>query len=688
MVTVDEKEILDRLSQDSGQNLELAEGFPNTKEERRGLAKKMTAFANTNDGTILVGIDGRTKRIIGVGQVRNFTDEIAAIDKEYCDPSVMPEASVVRTGMKMVGVIQVSRGNSRPYCVEGDCYVRSDRKVYIASHNELQGMYGDGGDFKFKDEKGDGWPLEGTSYGDLDAKKVDEYLAKRREKLGGGPADKEKKVLRDLSILIEQDGRMTPSAGAIMMFGKQPQRFIPHSSVKIAKFKGKDIGSVILDQAEMRGTVPEMIDGIAQFLLKYMSSGSTIAGLKRDDYTEYPIVAVRELITNAIVHRDYSIYGAHVRIFMFDDRVEIYTPGGLPASITVTNIEYTQYSRNRVITEILIYTGQYIEKLGTGIRRVKKAIKERGLKEPKFFDTGADFVVILFGPLGKTLQVRERERVDRIQQVLGPSKTPQEIGRLPDHKKLHVKRQTGEAHLSRGKQRVARKKTKVKRSQVIQAATITTAVIVIGFALWADARRNNPALHYKRAAQLHRRGDYSRAAQAYADFVKRFPVDIKAGNGQYYMAACLEMMGEYTEALNAYQVLLKDYPESEWASYAQYWRGTIYFKLGQLDKATEEFDAVMKKYPGELVTLSALRDMALCLQQQARFADAIDAYQRILTLTDHVSDGYEHYQMGLCYLELDQSDKAKENFDKVVANKDAKPELIKKAKQKIKELNL
>ncbi|MCX5711693.1 MAG: tetratricopeptide repeat protein [Candidatus Omnitrophica bacterium] len=307
-----------------------------------------------------------------------------------------------------------------------------------------------------------------------------------------------------------------------------------------------------------------MIDEAAQFIVKHMDMGATIEGMKRSDFSEYPLVAVREAITNAIVHRDYTVDSSQTRIFIFDDRIEVYTPGGLSTGVTIDNIEYTQYSRNRAITNILMDMGQYIEKLGTGIRRMKQAIKQSGLKEPRFFDTGIDFIVTLFGPADKEWQVKKQERIEKIQQTMAVTKTPQEIVRLTN-KRERQKHRRNDTMLEALIRRVSEKKPLV---QMISAAVIL--IILATTVIISHVRRNNPVIQYRNASLLHHDKQYDRAIRGYKDFLKRFPYDKKAADAQYYIAACFEILGDNINALKSYDALLKKYPSSPWAIYARH----------------------------------------------------------------------------------------------------------------------
>ncbi|MBK8048661.1 MAG: hypothetical protein IPK16_16980 [Anaerolineales bacterium] len=108
-----------------------------------------------------------------------------------------------------------------------------------------------------------------------------------------------------------------------------------------------------------------------------MRRGMRIRGLAREETTEYPMPVVREAIVNAIAHRDYSIRGEGVRLLMFSDRLEVYSPGRLPGHVTLENLKDERYSRNEAIVSVLSDLG-YIERLGYGIDRMIATMQEAG----------------------------------------------------------------------------------------------------------------------------------------------------------------------------------------------------------------------------------------------------------------------------------------------------------------------
>jgi ATP-dependent DNA helicase RecG len=130
-----------------------------------------------------------------------------------------------------------------------------------------------------------------------------------------------------------------------------------------------------------------------------MRRGSRMIGLERQDWVQFPPGAVREALVNAVAHRDYTIRGEGIRIALFGDRMECYSPGRLPGHMTVDNIVEERFSRNETLVQVLSDFG-LIERLGYGIDRMLRQMSEAGLPAPEFRDTAAGFLVTLRGEMG------------------------------------------------------------------------------------------------------------------------------------------------------------------------------------------------------------------------------------------------------------------------------------------------
>ena len=190
------------------------------------------------------------------------------------------------------------------------------------------------------------------------------------------------------------DAAWTPTVAGLLLFGRAPQRLLPQAQVKVARFRGDDVTGLIVDRAEIGGAVGPLIEAVTQFVTRNMRVGGVIEGLYRRDVPEYPIQAVREAVTNAIAHRDYRLAGQKVQVRMFDDRLEIESPGGLAGPVTLETLETRRYSRNPRLAQAM-YTLRLVEEMGTGIRRIKRALGALGSGPPTFVSDRAAFLIRL-----------------------------------------------------------------------------------------------------------------------------------------------------------------------------------------------------------------------------------------------------------------------------------------------------
>jgi ATP-dependent DNA helicase RecG len=153
-----------------------------------------------------------------------------------------------------------------------------------------------------------------------------------------------------------------------------------------------------------------MIDEAERFVRRNTSVAARITGFERREITEYPYPAVREAIANAVAHRDYWRRDVEVRVSIFADRIEITSPGRLPAPLTLDMLGEEYALRNRLIAELL-FNIRYIERWNTGILRMRRWMREHGLPEPVFEEIGHTFRVTLHGPGDRILDLIPEEGV-------------------------------------------------------------------------------------------------------------------------------------------------------------------------------------------------------------------------------------------------------------------------------------
>src|SRR3990172_2876513 len=219
----------------------------------------------------------------------------------------------------------------------------------------------------------------GAKREDLDEEVIAEFLEKRQarqRKPGTGSPDD---ILREIAAL-DDSGR--PTVSGLLLFGNNPQQFLPHSGLVFVKFigtepRGEDGLAGYGRREELTGPLARVIERAWQVIYEEMAMGAVVKGLERQEIVEYPPFAVRESLVNAVCHRDYRLRGRRIEIRMYADRMEVISPGGLPGFITVDNIVEEHFSRNPRLVSGLVQWG-YIEELGLGIDRMIEEMVQGG----------------------------------------------------------------------------------------------------------------------------------------------------------------------------------------------------------------------------------------------------------------------------------------------------------------------
>ena len=194
--------------------------------------------------------------------------------------------------------------------------------------------------------------------------------------------------------LIKKDENDTKATRGIILltYGHDDMEY---ARVRCARFKGLTTDEFI-DQKDFEGPLYNQVQNAMKFVRTHIAKSGKINGLQREDQYAIPMVAIREAIVNAVVHRDYSISGSDIKVAIFDDRIEITSPGTLPKSMDLQDLLSGRSEiRNKVIARIFKEM-DLIEQWGSGIRRMIEACSSQGLGKPKFIETGLFFKVVFY----------------------------------------------------------------------------------------------------------------------------------------------------------------------------------------------------------------------------------------------------------------------------------------------------
>ena len=341
------------------------------------LAETMVAFANADGGTILIGlgIDGR----LSPGAADDL-DAVLLRAQTRCRPPVVTEWQRLDAAGGTVVALTVPRSPHLHSMSDGRVLFRSGATDRPLGGEEIQRLSASKGTSSFEERI-----VTGAGRDDLDEGIVAEYARVRKEKRPGVARWSTDELLQDAGA-VEESGAVT--ATGLLLFGKTPERFLPQAGLVFVRFAGTELRRReglpgYRRREEIFGPLARVIERTWDIIWEEMSHEAVIPGLTREETPEYPPFAVREALVNAVCHRDYSLTGRRIEVRMFDERLEIISPGGLPGHITLDNIVEEHFSRNPRIVRGLYYWG-YIEELGLGVDRMLEDMMRAGHPPPRF----------------------------------------------------------------------------------------------------------------------------------------------------------------------------------------------------------------------------------------------------------------------------------------------------------------
>lgn len=330
------------------------------------LAQEIVAFANSGGGRIFVGIaDDGTAHELNAAQVGTLNQLVANASTICVRPSINVTSENVSVGSGVVVVVTVPDGLGKPYQDNsGAFWVKngSDKRK-VTAREEIQRMFQNA-----QLVHGDDVRVPGTSIADVDLDVFREFFKLRFEQELHEQSNSLGQVLTNMRLL---NGDSLTVAG-LMLFAKAPNQFLPVFHVKAVCYPGSDIhGSAYIDSADLYGRIQQQFEDALGFLLRNIHWEQGDQGVNSTGLPEIPRIVFEELVANALVHRDYFV-SAPIRIFVFDNRIEIISPGHLPNNLTVANIRSGNSNmRNPILSsyanKVLPYRG-----LGTGILRALK----------------------------------------------------------------------------------------------------------------------------------------------------------------------------------------------------------------------------------------------------------------------------------------------------------------------------
>ena len=359
------------------------------------IAGEIVAFANSNEGRLYIGVDDNGA-IIGLADSEITFQKLTNICRDRCIPPVSPiiEQHAIDNHDIIVLTVKPEFNRQKPYRTAGGrFYIRVEEDKKDATGRELIRIAQAAGELHY-----DETPLFGTSLHDISIPAFSAYHERQfgitlDEQLAQSGLDISN-ILQNLRLVHNVDNTLVLSIAALLIFGKNPQQFMPHSRISAVAFAGDHEDSDILDRHEITGRLVNIIKDTKVFLDRNIRKPAREHGFYREDILLYERKALGEAIVNAIAHRDYSLSGAQIRLFIFQDHIEVRSPGGLPNSITLDNIKFGVHAeRNRAIATLLTQLG-YMSAIGTGIPRlIIRLSRLLSRHEPEFILIGEELRV-------------------------------------------------------------------------------------------------------------------------------------------------------------------------------------------------------------------------------------------------------------------------------------------------------
>jgi ATP-dependent DNA helicase RecG len=368
------------LAQPEGRRLEFKASMPAKAE----LAKTIIAFSNDAGGEFYLGIQDSPREVVGIDEewLNKLEEKISCIIHDQCVPNILPEILFQNHNGRYVIVVKIHKGSSPPYFlkskgIDTGTFIRVGSTNRQASAEIIAELNRQKQNISFDSElifQKNVDQIELHSFEELFFEQTGEKLTKQ--------------VLSKLELFKIDQGKELPTHALVLLSDdKLRKQFFPYAKIECARFKGLIPGNFI-DQKSIDSSLGLQAEQAYQFVLRHISQGSTdYTGVYRNDRWEYPVIAIREVIRNAIIHRDYSLSGKDIKIAIFDDKIEITSPGKLMPSVDFSDMESGQSDiRNKTLAPVFKRLG-IIEQWGNGLKLIKEELQtypeiELSWKEP------------------------------------------------------------------------------------------------------------------------------------------------------------------------------------------------------------------------------------------------------------------------------------------------------------------
>ena len=298
---------------------------------------------------MVFGVKDSPRKVVGIPDKQLFAleEKIVNCIFDLCVPDIVPEIYIQTADGKSLLIIEVYPGSQKPYGIKRagrspEVYIRAGASNRKASPETIEALERQRRKISFDSVPVYGCPIEPTDLAGF----ISDFKAQTGRKLGQAQ-------LFNLGLFQkEADGLLPANAALLLSDGQVRKRFFPYAKIECARFKGTD-KRVFLDQATIDTPVHAAVAPCMDFIKRNIALGATIGEIYREDRWEYPLEAIREALINAVIHRDYAAAGADIKVAIYDDMLEITSPGPLPDTLPVEELGSGRSEiRNRVLAPI------------------------------------------------------------------------------------------------------------------------------------------------------------------------------------------------------------------------------------------------------------------------------------------------------------------------------------------------
>ncbi len=368
------------------------------------LAKELVAFSNLQGGMVLLGVED-VGMITGLAR-QDLEEWVMNVCRDKIRPAIVPFFEVVRDVKdgNDVAIVRVTRGydvhalwhrNTNRYLIRVGTQSRE------ASQEELARLFQKRGSVRAELR-----PVSGAALAHLDRRRLRNYFGNIRQQ--DVPADEDDEAWQSLLINTEVMAEEGVTVGGMLMFGKTPNRFLPHAGIDAVAYPGTEQDYDAQERSALRGPMVPLLseggdiveNGLVEQALDFVKRNTRVVvqaqGGRRIERPVYPHDALREGIVNALIHRDYLLTSTDVELAVYSDRMEIVSPGRLPNGITPDRMRLgTRAARNQLLKDVM-RDYRYLEHMGMGIpRKVVRGMKEHNGTEPDLVELDERFILRL-----------------------------------------------------------------------------------------------------------------------------------------------------------------------------------------------------------------------------------------------------------------------------------------------------